>query len=249
MGVKMEKGVSPLISAMLVVAISIAGVIAVLRVGEPGISKGEESFIFSEAKSVMTALDSAIKQVAYGGQGTAKKVNIKVSGGKYYVDSDTDQIRFEMETDSELIPPGVYKKEGPLIISTGADVKAYEKDVTGDGNEDLVLENNRVLFSVENYGNSSNYVSINSSDLINKLWIKDADVNITPTDSSIIIDSISNSSRGTGYNEIVNSGENLHDGQIKVYLESDAQINYEIWYTLLAKSDFVQVEIKNVEYV
>ncbi|MFB6089183.1 MAG: hypothetical protein ABEK36_05385 [Candidatus Aenigmatarchaeota archaeon] len=244
----MKKAVSPVLSAMLVVAITVMGTVIVLRTGGPSIESGEKSLLFSEAKSILTSLDSAIKQVAYGGEGTAKRVNVKVSGGDYYIDSEKDQIRFEMETEGEIVPPGVYKKEGPLTISTGADVKAYEEDIDGDGEEDLVLENSRLLFAVENFGNSSNYVSLDTSDLINEMRIKDVGVNITPTDSSITIDSISNSSRGIGYSEIVDKGKNLHDGQIKVYVESESNANYEVWYTLLSQSDFIQAEVRNVAY-
>ncbi|MFB6075698.1 MAG: hypothetical protein ABEK17_01000 [Candidatus Aenigmatarchaeota archaeon] len=244
----MNKAISPVLSAMLVVAITVMGTVVVLRTGGPSIETGEKSLLFSEAKSVLTSLDSAIKQVAYGGEGTAKRVNVKISGGEYYVDSEKDQVRFEMETEGELVPPGIYKKEGPLIISTGADVKAYEEDIDEDGEGDLVLENSRLLFAVEKFGNSSNHVILDTANLINEMRIKGVNVNITPTDSSVVIDSISNSSVGTGYSEIVNKGENLHDGQIKVYVESESNANYEIWYTLLAQSDFIQAEVKNVAY-
>lgn len=244
----MKKGVSPLVSSVLLVAIVITGVTIVLNVGLPTLRESKENIVFQEAKSVLKSIDSSIKEIAYEPKGAARKLPIKFRDGELIVDKAKDEIRFTMETEKRLIPPGVYKKEGSLIISTGADVKAYENDVDSDNEDELVLENSRILFAVKKLGNESNYVPLNTKDLIEKMWIKEVNVNITPSDSSVLIDQDSESSEGTGYSKLYKKGNKLHDGEIKVFVKSDSQANYEIWYTLLAKSDFVQIQVKNVKY-
>jgi hypothetical protein len=112
----------------------------------------------------------------------------------------------------------------------------------------VILENDRVAFVVKGVGSEASYTSINTSELILEMRIKDVDVNVTPVDSSIIIDGDPASSAGIGYSKLVKMGENMREGQIVVYVESGSGANYEVWYTLLSGADFVMIEVKNAYY-
>ncbi len=238
----MKKGLSPFISLILVVMISIAGIVLVLRIGRPLLEKTEDFSMFSEAKDMMNQINSAIKEVSYEGNGSSRKLGAKISGGEYRVSSSENSIIYELESKYELFPSGMWKKDGDLVIYTGADVKAYEADVIGDGQTELVLENSRILFAINKTANETSPESLNTKYLIKKLWVKDSDTNITPTDSSIQILNISGSSSGTGYTELLDTGSHLNRGRIKLSLTTDAE-NYQIIYTLTPKSDFVKVSV------
>ena len=239
----MKKGLSPFISLILVVMISIAGMVLVLRIGRPLLEKMEDFSRFSEAKDVMNQINSAIKEVSYEGNGSSRKLGAKISGGEYRVSSSEDSIIYELESKYELFPPGMWKRDGDLVISTGGDVKAYEADVTGDGQTELVLENSRILFAINKTANETSPESLNTKYLIKKLWVKDSDTNITPTDSSIQILNTSNSSFGTGYTELLDTGSHLNKGRIKLSLTTSSGVNYYLVYSLTAKSDFVKASV------
>lgn len=239
----MRKGISPMMSLILIVAVSMASIALVLRVGSPLLEKTEEFSSFSEAKNSMHRINSAVKEVSYEGNGSSRKIGITVGKGEYKVSSADNSVIYEMESEHELFSKGMWKREGDIVISTGADVRAYEADVTGDGKKELVLENSRVLFAVNKTGNITSPESLDTGKLIKKLWIKDSGFNVTPNGSQVSILDMENSSSGTGYTELLDSGSHLGMGRIKVSLTLDSGFNYSITYVLSAKSDFVKADI------
>jgi|GEM_PF-1466461 len=239
----MHKGLSPLISLILVAVISIASIVLVLRIGNPLLERIEETSTFSEAKDIMNQINSAVKEVSYEGNGSSRKLNILVKGGEYRVLPDEDSIVYQMESRYELFSKGMWKSEGDLVISTGADVSAYEADVTGDGKDELVLENSYVLFAVNKTGNETDPEPLNTKYLIKKLRIKDSNYNVTPTDSSIKVIDLPDSSLGTGYTKLLGTGSHLNEGRIKLSMTTDSGESYQITYTLGAKSDFVRASV------
>jgi len=112
----------------------------------------------------------------------------------------------------------------------------------------LVLENTRIIFEVPKFGLPSGYAAINNSQLVDKITLKDSGLNITPADSSTIIDNNPLSVNGTGYTQLMQTGDLLREASIKAYIESNSGANYEIWYTLRSNADFVLQEIKNIVY-
>ena len=112
----MKKGLSPFISLILVVMISMAGMVLVLRIGGPLLEKIEDLSRFSEAKDVMNQINSAIKEVSYEGNGSSRKLGVKISGGKYRVSSSEDSIIYELESKYELFSSDLSRREGDFYI-------------------------------------------------------------------------------------------------------------------------------------
>ena len=74
------KGIGPFIAFVLVVAISVAGIVLVMRMGTPLLEKTEDFSKYSEAKNIMNQINSAIKEVSYEGEGSSRRLNILSSG-------------------------------------------------------------------------------------------------------------------------------------------------------------------------
>ncbi len=243
-----QKGISTLVSFVMVAAISIISVSIVLSIGLPAIDRGKDAALISEAKNIMQTIDSAARQVLFEGNGAQRVFSISSTGGDYFVEKDTDSIKFKLNSISNVIDPGTRKTEGNLLISAGTDVKASEYDANSDGTGELVLENTRILFAVQKLGNSSSYVTVNNSRIVKLIQLKENSMNITPTDSSTIVDNSILSVNGTGYTQLTQTGDLLREASIKAYIESGSGANYEIWYTLRSNADFILEEVKNIVY-
>ena len=241
------KGLSPIVAAIFVLAISVTSVVIVLRVGLPAIDESQEFAVLTEAKGVLLSIDNAIREVASEGEGSTRRLNLRITGGTYFIDNVTDEVRFELESESGIIEPCTNVKEGRITINTGGDITAEERDETNDGITDLVLENSKVMFVVNKTGSRTSPASIDTRKLILKMRIKEQNINITPTDSTIFIDGVSTTNRGTGYTELVATGNNLGRGQIVAHIESTGGIDYDVVYNLFC-GDYVRVDIQNAIY-
>ncbi|MFZ3077997.1 MAG: hypothetical protein WA139_06080 [Candidatus Aenigmatarchaeota archaeon] len=244
----MTKALSTLISFVLVTAIIIVGISTVLFIGLPAIDRAKEAALISEAKNIMQSIDSTARQVLFEGNGAQRVFSISSTGGDYFVEKSTDSVKFKLNSISGIIDPGTRKMEGNLLITAGTDVKASEYDANSDGTSELVLENSRILFAVQKIGNSSSYAAVNNSQLVKLIQLKDNFLNITPSDSSTIVDNSLLSVNGTGYTQLVQTGDLLREASIKAYVQSNSGANYEIWYILRSNADFVLEDIKNIVY-
>lgn len=81
----MKKGISPFISAVLLVMISISAIYLALSVIKPTIDRAYESADMNEADQNLQILDNSIREVASEGTGSMRNVLLKVSEGDYRV--------------------------------------------------------------------------------------------------------------------------------------------------------------------
>lgn len=113
-----NKGISPLIASVFVLAITIAGIVIVMDIGKPVMEKGRENSLFTEAKQNMKIFDTTIESVKYEGVGSSRRVNIKASGGNYVFNSSSDEIKFIRDMKTDLLPVGLCDGSGGLKIKT-----------------------------------------------------------------------------------------------------------------------------------
>jgi len=243
----LRKGITPFISMALVILLSIVAIAIVLLIGLPAIERGKESAVLNEAMQNMRAIANIVKEVASEGVGSLRNLQIKVTGGEYKFNEKANSIDFTFTTKSGIVQPGSFIKEGDIILSAGANAKASEYDLDGDGSADLVLENEILRIGILKNGNKTNQVAINTSNLIRKINFKETNANVTPSDSSIIIDDYLESSYGTGYSELVKADERLAKAEAVVHMNTSYAV-YDILYTLQSGADFVIVKIQNAYY-
>lgn len=243
----LKKGITPLVSMVFVILLTIIAMAIVLIIGVPAIEKGKETAVLNEAMQNMKVIANTIKEVASEGVGSLRNLQIKVTAGEYRVNEKANSIDFTYSIKSGVVQPGSFIKEGDIILSAGANAKASEYDLDNDGNLDLVLENEILRIGILKNGTVSNQVSMNTSNLIRIINFKETGANVTPSDSSIILDDYVESSYGTGYSELVRADENMAKAEAVVHMNT-SYVVYDILYTLQSGADFVIVKIQNAYY-
>jgi hypothetical protein len=221
----------------------------VIAVGMPALNRAKEAATINEATENMRELDAMIREVASEGTGALKNMNMKVSGGTYSVNQKSDTVDFTYEMKYGLFSPGTFYKEGNLYMFAGTTAEASEYDLDGDGTTELVLENDIMRVGIQKVANSSSPYTdaIDTKNNIKILNLKENNVNITPADTSVILDGIATTSSGTGYSELVKKGEYMSKAEAVVHVNS-TDIAYDVIYTLPSRADFLIVKILNAYY-
>jgi len=243
----LKKGISPMIATVLVILLIFVAVGIVLLIGIPAIERAKESAVLNEAMQNMKAIGNTIKEVASEGIGSLRSLQMKLTDGEYKVNEKANSVDFTYFIKSGIIQLGTFIKEDSVILSCGANAKASEYDLDADGSNDLVLENEILRIGILKNGTQTNYVFINTGEVIKILNFKETNINVTPSDTSIILDDYIESSYGTGYSELVKEDENLAKAEAVVHMNTTF-VNYDILFTLQSGADFVIVKIQNAYY-
>ncbi len=103
---KPMKGVSPLISMVLVIAFGFAAMGIVLTVVNPLLDRAKDSGIVNEGVQNMQLIDSAIKAVGSEAKGSKRTIHMKITEGVLRSNSTADWIHFDYEPKTNTILDG-----------------------------------------------------------------------------------------------------------------------------------------------
>lgn len=146
------KGVEPLIAAIFIILISVAGIVVVLESSQPSVDRLKEISLFEESKKILTQIDNAVKAVTEEGEGSTRVLQFSVSGGNYIIDTNKDAVVFSMDSRSQIVGVGISKSEGSInMLGESNEVLlniSYSNiNVTGGGSfgkgyHSLIIRNN-----------------------------------------------------------------------------------------------------------
>jgi hypothetical protein len=125
------KGLSPIISMIMVIAFSVAAIIIVMNALSPTIEKAKGSAIISEATQNLQLLNSLIKEVSSESRGSKRTISISVTDGVYYVDDDKEYLYFEFKPSEQLKLGG---KKGEIDVVTGLNFSEYFNNYAENSN-------------------------------------------------------------------------------------------------------------------
>ncbi len=108
------KGISNLISFVIIIVFIITILGIILAFGLPILKEAMEITIINEAKNNMFFFDNLIKQVSVEGVGSLKILKLKSNDGYYIINENLNSINFEYEL--EKYPIINYTKNGNLEI-------------------------------------------------------------------------------------------------------------------------------------
>jgi hypothetical protein len=241
------RGMSPLISSVILVAVVLTSTFIVISQLMPSMKSMRDSGAIDSGKQALNSFDKTIQELLYEAPGSKRTLVFKTDGGNFRVSGNEDLLRFSVSMDYKNAEPGSITKEGRMIITYGPPIKAYESDIDSDGQADLVIENDALLFAVRKLNNRTNQGFINLTNstkpFITAMKNKRLGINITPV-LGIYINDIDSTSYGQGYTELVEGGNYLEEGAIRLYLNSSAGLVYEAFFRLLPGADFIQAEVK-----
>jgi len=238
----MRCGLATVVSAALVILVLLSSTIVVVNYIGPLIEEGKVHQAFNTAKQTMITIDSVMRELIAEAPGAKRTLKLKSDIGQFLILPSEDSIKYRVKTDVPIIEPGTTYREGNMLISSGAYVKAYVSDVNNDGADDVILENDNILFAVKKLGNSTSPVFINTTNFISMMKNKRLNITLTPI-TKIMIDEFDNSSYGYGYTELTDSGYYLASSGIKLFLNSSSYA-YEALFKLSGNNDFIELEIR-----
>ena len=240
------KGVSQLISTVIIVLITVTAIGIALLVGNPVIDKAKESVVFNEGLQNMKLLDNVIREVASEGGGSFRAIQMKVSGGEYKINSKTNTVEFVQTIKSGILQSGTFLKEGNVFVAAGTNAKASMYDLDLDGTSDIVLENEIMRVAILNNATPGN--GINTSRILRLFNLKENGLNITVNDSTITIDNRTGSTIGNGIIDLVQEDEHLSVAEAVAHINTSipANFTYDVVYTLRSGADFLIVKIQNI---
>jgi hypothetical protein len=243
----LKKGVSPLISMVIVVLLSTVAITLVLTIIIPTINRAKETATINEATQNMRTIDNTIRQIAEGGVGSQTSLQLKNSDGEYRVNQKANSMDYIYYVKYGVVSPGTFRQEGSLMLACGVSAKASEYDLDGDGSSELVLENEILRVGLLRNGTASSQTTINTSSIVKILNLKETNANVTPADSSIVLDEFADTSYGTGYSEVIRTGDHLSKAEAVFHINT-TNIYYDIVYTLQSGADFITVKVQNAYY-
>jgi hypothetical protein len=119
----MSKGVSELISTVLLILVTTIAVGIVLMIGMPAVNRAKEAGITNEAMKNAQVLDDTIREVASEGVGSFRSVPLKINDGDYrifnYSGNNTGAIEFRYRMEYNSFPLLGVQADGNKKISTG----------------------------------------------------------------------------------------------------------------------------------
>jgi hypothetical protein len=236
-----------MIQGVLAVAIIVTSSIIVVNMVTPTLKEGQKFQEFERAKQMMLVVDNVIRELALEASGASRSVQIISDFGSFSVLGNEDRILFNFESEISVLEPGTSQKIGNLLISAGKGLDAVEKDVDNDGNNDLVLENEAVLFAVKKIGSRSVYAPINTSQVVVLIKNKYTETNVTNPVTRIYIDDELDTTYGTGFTELTRIGTGLSEGSIRIFVNSTGGRQYDAFFRLSSSKDFVELEVRNIK--
>ena len=235
-----------LISGVVVVIIIVTSSILVLNTINPIIDESKDFQKFNEGKQIMHQIDAMISDLLFEAPGARRSIDINVRDSRLSVSGGDDRLKLRID-DVEIFSSGVRSQEGNVLITSGPSMRAYEKDIDGDGNTDLVLENGLVLFAVRKIGAPSSYAVVNTTTFITIMMDKRLDMNVSYPKSGIFINDKETTSYGVGYTELTSLGETLDSSSIHVFVNATAaNITYDATFSLATSLDFVDLQVSHV---
>jgi hypothetical protein len=183
-------------------------------------------------------------QLSVESTGAKRSVDINLpDNSKLIFSGAEDKVKIRLNEVS-LLQSGGRVEDGNIIITGGGTLSAYEADIDGDSDTDLVLENPAVLFAVQKTGTADSYAFINTTNFISLIRNKRQGIDIVPR-SGIFINEKDESSYGYGYTMLTQS-QGAQSASILLHINSTANITYDAVFTLFAGMDFVELSVNNV---
>lgn len=229
------------ISVVIYTLVAILALSLLLGTGLPILNEMKERTIFSKTKDIMLQLDSHLTDLTSQGEGSQSSISFEVRDGKVLFEND--ELIWEIEAKSPILSPRSSSKLGNLVISSNANIRAYETD--SSFLLTTTVKNLPFSVNISKIGSKSNWQPINTSRLINYI-----EFNGNKTDGTFgfQITDAESSSIGTGYTIMTPAGNSSNIGRAKVIAHiNNSLAEYDLEFTLESYTDFMIVKLKNFE--
>jgi len=231
------KGASEIITAVMLLGVTIVSTGVVLEVTGPAIDNIQDDSAVDRSVSFLNFVDERFREVASEGQGSTRTVQLDLDRGEFEVNSDEDTFGYSLETGSASISPQSQTTIGAVQLASNADVAVSEDTMNGE--DCYLMENDKVEVCIQKVGSEDNLQSINSSELITYYGVKEAgEKNI---DFKIELNGDFKSSYGNGYTYPEELGSNQPYGTVWSVINAENNMKYRVSFRLYSGADFISI--------
>ncbi len=227
------------ISVIIYTLVAVLALVLILNTGVPILKEMRDRAVFSKVRDIMLDLDRHVSEIANQGEGSQAVVSFEIRNGEMRFENG--QVIWELETDSRIISPRSSTTQGNLIVSSNANVKTFET------NNYYIMTNNirdeNFTVKINKKGSKNNLVHFNTSEIVDSVIYEDQTMD---GDFTFSLNDDAVSMNGTGYIEMIPSGNNTNLGYAKViaHMKTDFA-NYDLEFITEGYSDFLIVRVKN----
>lgn len=232
-----------MLSLAAVVMITIASIYIVLTQSKSTIDSASVLGDIEQSRSFLMLLDNHINEVKKEGAGSIRLFHFSVKDG-YEILDEEDSIIYEKTAGPEFVEYQSSVLSNNVAVISGSQVNCYERDETGDGSNELVMENLFIKSVFRKTVRASPLSSIKTNETLISLQEKSGGSVLNFTNSSVLIDGNLTSSSGTGYTEILKTGSNKPFCIVHMFVNSTSA--YDVFYTLYSSSDFIVADVRNI---
>ena len=222
------------ISAVLYILITALVMVIVLEALTPVIENLKDKSVFVRTRDTFLSLNEIVKEVSVEGQGAQRVVPIEIQKGELSVGEN--EIKWEMETEADILEPRTTIELGNLLVVANGDVDAYEDNGT------FVLSNSRTFFRFTKFGTETEWTNFSSSRIVNQSAYKRGSfvTNISPSFDFYVT---ADDQTFNGYSLLGREGADLGEASVLVHVNSTAH-EYDLIFTLESQADYFLVELR-----
>lgn len=211
------------VSTILYFTLTLVLIIFLLNYFRPTLDRiktnSEMKALEKEAMKFNDILEELIKE----GKGSQKEIDLALEKGSILVTNDSLKVVLPRVSD-DLIEKEISDK---VVITTKNEIFISENSTHYE------LKNAYIRIKLKKYGNSSNHVSINTSEILEEIEYLETNSIINP-DFSFYIGDDESTSIGTGYTELIKSDFYNSFGKINIYMHT-SKVNY--MFSIVLESD------------
>lgn len=233
------KGASEIITAVMLLGVTVVSSGVVLEVTGPAIDNIQDDSAVDRSVSFLNFADERVREVASEGEGSTRTVQLDLDRGEFEVNSSEDTFGYSLQTGSASISPQSQTTIGSVQLASNAGVEVNEETINGE--DCYLMENDKVEACIKNVGSEDNITSINSSELMTYYNVKESGE--MDLDFKVELNEDSQSSHGEGYTYAEELGSNKPYGTVWSVINAENNMNYRISFRLYSGADFVSIRV------
>lgn len=233
------KGASEIITAVMLLGVTVVSTGVVLEVTGPAIDNIQDDSAVDRSVSFLNYVDQQVREVASEGEGSTRTVQVDLDRGEFQVNGSDDTFGYSLETGSASISPQSQTNIGAVRLASNADVRVEED--TRNGQDCFMMENQQVEACIKKVGSESNLQTIDSSELITYYNVKESgEMNL---DFEVELNEDPQSSEGQGYTYADELGTNQPYGTVWSVIDANNNMEYRISFRLYSGADFLSIRV------
>jgi hypothetical protein len=218
--------------------------VIVLEALTPVLDNIKDKSVFTRMEDAFLGISQQVREVGLEGRGSQRIIPIEVHKGTLTVADNT--LRWEMDTEADILEPRTQNELGNVLITSNAEVTAAEH------NDSFTLENSKLIVIFSKLGSANNYTNFTSDLIINNIYYKTQDktTEIASPSNRVFKFYINGEDAATsyiGYSEIGKTGKYLGYSTVTVHIKnSTADREYDLVFTLDSEADYLLVEAQPI---